>query len=72
MALTEQRILKAVTVKPTQGAIEVQWADQIRRDGEVISEQYHRKAYTADQRTEFETEVEGAAAYIEAAGWGQL
>jgi hypothetical protein len=69
MALTEQRILKAVTVKPTQNAIEVQWADQILRDGEVISEQYHRKAYTAEQSDELIAEVEGAAAYITAAGW---
>jgi hypothetical protein len=69
MALTEQRILKAVTIKPTQAAIEVQWADQILRDGEVISEQYHRKAYGADQSAEFLVEVEGAAAYVQAAGW---
>jgi hypothetical protein len=69
MALTEQRILKAVTVKPTQQAIEVQWADQILRDGEVISEQYHRKAYGSEQSNEFIAEVEGAAAYIQAAGW---
>lgn len=69
MALTEQRILKAVTVKPTQQAIEVQHADQILRDGEVISEQYHRKAYGIEQRAEFEAEVEGASAYVQAAGW---
>jgi hypothetical protein len=69
MALTEQRILKAVTVKPTQQAIEVQHSDQILRDGEVISEQYHRKAYGIEQKDEFIAEVEGAAAYIQAAGW---
>jgi hypothetical protein len=69
MALTEQRILKAVTVKPTQNAIEVQWADQILRDGEVISEQYHRKAYNAEQSDEFLAEVDGADAYVTAAGW---
>ncbi len=69
MSLTEQRILKAVTVKPTQGAIEVQWADCIYRDGDVISEQYHRKAYMAEQQAEFVAEVEGAASYVAAAGW---
>ena len=69
MALTEQRILKAVTVKPTQQAIEVQHADQILRDGEVISEQYHRKAYSSDQRAEFEAEVEGAADYVNLIDW---
>ncbi len=69
MALTEQRILKAVTIKPTQQAIEVQHADQILRDGEVISEQYHRKAYGIEQQSEFLAEVEGAANYVQAAGW---
>ena len=69
MALTEQRILKAVTVKPEQQAIEVQWADQILRDGKAISEQYHRKAYSSDQKAEFLAEVEGAAAYASAADW---
>jgi hypothetical protein len=70
MALTEQRILKAVTVKPSQSAIEVQWADQILRDGEVISEQYHRKAFGPGQQSEFEAEVEGAAAYVGLVNWG--
>lgn len=69
MALTEQRVLSQVTVLPESGTINVQWADQILRDGEVISQSYHRKAYTADQSDEFVAEVEGAAAYIQAAGW---
>ena len=69
MALTEQRILKTVTIKPTQQAIEVQHADQILRDGEVISEQYHRKAYSVEQKAEFLAEVEGAETYVTAAGW---
>ena len=69
MALTEQTIIKQVTVKPTQKAIEVQWADQILRDGEVISETYNRKAYGQEQQAEFEAEVAGAAAYVTAAGW---
>jgi hypothetical protein len=69
MALTEQTIVKQVTILPTQNAINVQWADQILRDGEVISEQYHRKAYTQEQQAEFEAEVEGAAAYVTAVGW---
>ena len=69
MALTEQRILNQVTLLPAQGAINVQWADQILRDGEVVTQTYHRKAYTADQRAEFEAEVENAAQYVAAIGW---
>lgn len=69
MALTEQRILKQVAVLPEQNAVNVQWVDQILRDGEVISEVPHRKAYTQDQSAAFAAEVDGAAAYMEALGW---
>lgn len=69
MALTEQTVLKQVTVLPAQSAINVQWANQVLRDDEVISETYHRKAYTQEQRAEFEAEVAGAAAYVTAVGW---
>lgn len=69
MALTEQRIIKTITVKPESQTIEVQWADQILRDGQVCSEQYHRKAYASTERAAFEAEVEGAAGYAAAAGW---
>lgn len=69
MALTEQRILKQVTILPAQNAVNVQWANQILRDGELISELPHRKAYTQDQAAEFSAEVEGAAAYAAALGW---
>jgi hypothetical protein len=69
MALTEQRILNQVTHLPQQNAVNVQWANQILRDGEVISEQYERKAYTADQLAEFLAEVDNAEAYATAYGW---
>ena len=69
MALTEQTIIKQVAVLPAQSAINVQWANQVLRDDEVISETYHRKAYTKEQQAEFEAEVTGAAAYVIAAGW---
>jgi len=69
MALTEQSILKQVSILPAQNAVNVQWANQILRDGEVISETYERKAYTAEQKDEFSAEVEGAANYISALGW---
>lgn len=69
MALTEQRILKQVTILAQQSAANVQWANQILRDGELVTETYERKAYTADQKAEFLAEVEGAADYITALGW---
>ena len=71
MALTEQRIINQVTVLPTVNSINVQWADQILRDEEVISQTYHRKAYSAEQRAEFEAEVEGAAQYVNLITWSQ-
>ncbi len=55
--LTEQRILKQVSILPASGAINVQWANQVLRDGEVISETFERKAYTQDQLATFHTEV---------------
>ena len=69
MALTEKTIIKQVAVLPAQSAINVQWANQVLRDDEIISETYHRKAYTKEQQAEFEAEVTGAAAYVTAAGW---
>jgi len=69
MALTEKTIIKQVAVLPAQFAINVQWANQVLRDDEVISETYHRKAYTKEQQAKFEAEVTGAAAYVTAAGW---
>lgn len=69
MALTEQTILKQVTVLPNQSAVNVQWANQILRDGELVTETYERKAYTAEQKDEFLTEVEGADGYITILGW---
>ena len=69
MALTEQKVLKQVTVLAQQSAANVQWANQILRDGEVITETYERKAYTQDQKDDFLAEVEGAAGYIAVLGW---
>ncbi len=69
MALTEKTIIKQVAVLPAQSAINVQWANQVLRDDEVISETYHRKAYTKEQQAEFEAEVTGAAAYVTAVAW---
>lgn len=70
MALTEQRVLKQVTMLPQSNTINVQWANQIIRDGsEVISETYERKAYGQDQKADFIAEVEGGQAYSDAMGW---
>lgn len=70
MALTEQRILKQVTMLPQSNAVNVQWANQIIRDGsEVISETYERKAYGQDQKADFIAEVTGGQAYADAMGW---
>ena len=69
MALTEQRIIKSIQILPGQSSAQVQWADQILRDGELVTETYHRKAYTADQKGEFLAEVEGANNYLQVLGW---
>lgn len=67
--LKEQRILKSVQILSQQSAVNVQWANQILRDDEVISEQYERKAYTQEQKDSFLEEVEGAENYINILGW---
>lgn len=69
MALIEQRVLKQISVLPLSKTIDVQWEDQIVKDGSVISEQYHRKAYSEKQKDEFLAEVENAAPYVAAVGW---
>ena len=69
MALTEQRSLKSVQVLSQQSAVNVQWASQIWRGNELVTETYERKAYTADQKDDFLAEVEGAEAYVTVLGW---
>ena len=69
MALTEERVLGSVQVLTQQSAVNVEWHDLIKRDGEVISKSNHNKAYTVDQKADFLAEVEGAEAYVAALGW---
>jgi hypothetical protein len=69
MALSENRILKSVDIQLTTKTANVLWSDQILRDGEVITEANHRKAYTEDQKDEFLAEVDGAENYLSALGW---
>lgn len=69
MALTEQKTLTQVTILAQQASVNVQWANRILRDGELVAESYERKAYSVDQKAEFLAEVEGAENYITAMGW---
>lgn len=69
MALTELRTVNQVSLLPQSNTINVQWKNQILRDGEEISYTYERKAYSQEQKSELEAEVEGAAAYVTAMGW---
>lgn len=69
MALTEQRVLKQITVLPEPKTVNVQWSDQVLRDGTVITETLHRKAYSEKQKNEFLAEVEGSEKYVAAVGW---
>ena len=69
MALTEQRIVKQITFLPESRTFNVQWADQILRNGEVVSEAFHRKAYSEADKDSFLTEVDNAQALIAAVGW---
>lgn len=69
--LTEERVLGSVTVLAQQSAVNVEWWDLIKKDGEVVSKSFHNKAYTQAQAAEFINEVEGAESYIAALGWTQ-
>lgn len=53
MSLTESRIIKQITVLPQSGAINVQWANQVIKDGNVLSETFERCAYSADNLDAF-------------------
>lgn len=69
MALTESTVLAQVNLNLTANAIEVRWDNIIERDGNQISRVPHRKAYSADQKSEFLAEVEGGQQYVDAIGW---
>jgi hypothetical protein len=69
MSFSEIRVLKQVAILPALNAVNVQWANQVLKQGVVISETFERKAYTADQAADFAAEVEGAASYMAALGW---
>lgn len=69
MALTEQKIVKQIAFLPESDAVNVQWANQVLRDGQVVLETYHRKAYLRAQRDQFLVDVDGAEPYATAIGW---
>jgi len=69
VALTEQKVVKQVTHLPQSNTIQVQWANQILRDGEFVSETYERKAYMEAQKNEFLSEVNNALGHVKAMGW---
>lgn len=69
MSLSEKRVLRQVSILPNEDAINVQWANQILRGEDVVSESYERKAYTREQMDQFIKEVDNAAAYCAALGW---
>jgi hypothetical protein len=48
MSLSETKIIKQITILPDSKMVNVQWANQIKRGTEVISETFERKAYGAD------------------------
>ena len=69
MALTESKILAAVSLNIAANTIEVRWDNIITRDDEQISRVPHRCAYGFDQKDAFLAEVEGAQSYAAAMGW---
>lgn len=70
MELSERRILKQVAILPAKRAVNVQWANQILRGAEVISETYDRRSYSVEDKAGFLADVEGAENYLVALGWG--
>lgn len=69
MALTEGKKLVKVALLLDSQTIDVKWENQIFRDGELISSIPHCKAYSAEQKDDFLTEVDGAAEYIRSINW---
>lgn len=65
----EKTILANVELLIAQNCIQVKWLNQILKDGVVISEVPHRKAYCQDQKAEFLAEVVDAQKYVDAIGW---
>lgn len=69
MAFTEQRVLNQVTILIEQSAVNVQWLDQVLRDGEVIASTPFRKAYSSTQKAEFAADMAHPESYFAILGW---
>lgn len=65
MALIKQRILKSVEALPQQQSVNVRWADQVLENGVVISEQFHRRAYSQAEYAAFVADVPGGKAVVD-------
>ena len=70
MTIIEQRILSQVNALPDLQVFNVQWTNQIIKDGEIIALTYERKCYAIEQKDEFIAEITGAVDYVKAIGWG--
>jgi hypothetical protein len=59
MALTEDRVLVSVNIHISEGfkSIDIEWANRVLRDGEVISDIPHRGAYPVNADGEPDDEV---------------
>lgn len=69
MAYTETTTIAEITVLPDESTAQVRWRNTIEKDGEIISAKDHYKLFTADQKSDFLAEVEGAENYLSALGW---
>jgi hypothetical protein len=69
--LSENRVQKSVAIVDNSDGLiaEVLWVNQIIKDDVVISEAYHRCAYTEEDRERFITEVVNAELYLAVLGW---
>ena len=69
MAIIEQKVLSQVNALPESSSFNVQWTNQVIKDGEIIASTYERKCYAIEQKDEFLAEIDGAVDYAKAIGW---
>jgi hypothetical protein len=69
MAIIEQKVLSQVNALPNLQVFNVQWTNEVIKDGEIIASTYERKCYAIEQKDEFLVEVTGAVDYAKAIGW---
>ena len=69
MAIIEKKVLSQVNALPESKSFNVQWTNQVIKEGEIIASTYERKCYAIEQKDEFLAEVDGAGDYSKAIGW---